>query len=67
MNRLDIARRIAQIKENRHDPETAHGLEDVLWHDILTYIAHESTDTLCALMAFDALSTRLILFPRWTA
>lgn len=62
----EIKKRINEIRERSGDDESAHGLEDKLYYDILVSIADGSTDDAQGI-AREAIKTQAIRFSRWCA
>ena len=68
MKLIEIANRVAAIREVVWDDEKAHGLEDDLHHDVLRAIAENTLEDVDATVAAKiALDTLLIDFGRWCA
>ena len=71
MTLAEVHKRVAEIKGLVGDPEAAHAEEDDLYCDVLKWLAHEhilTGDTrLAADIAFAALQTQQLKFPRWCA
>lgn len=65
MTTEDIRKRIAEIKDHIGDPETAHGLEDDLYYDVLEYISKGKSRI--AELARETLKSDDIDFERWCA
>ena len=68
MKLIEIANRVAAIREMAWDEDKAHGLEDALHRDVLLAIAEgtlEDADPVIAARA--VLDTLSIDFSRWTA
>lgn len=61
----EVRERVEEIKAIRGDDEAAHGREDELWEDVLSFIS--GTAGLPAVLAVEALKTRDIAFARWCA
>jgi hypothetical protein len=57
-----VRARIKDIESFANDPEKAHSLEDDLYIDVLMHLASKG----CKL-SHEALMSRRIDFPRWTA
>jgi len=57
---------VAVIEAERGDPETAHGLEDDLYLQLIQYIA-ETAPLPWSLLAQEALKSEALDFPRWCA
>jgi len=58
--------RVHQIRKNQGDVETAHGMEDYLWQEVLQTIADGTAEDPAAL-ARAALKTTELDFDRWYA
>lgn len=63
MNPQQIRARVAGIRDNTHDDESAHASEDELHQDVLAAIADGADNP--AALAREALATRGIDFARW--
>ena len=62
----EVTARVQEIRNYRDDAEMAHALEDSLYRDVLTAIAHH--DVACpSRLAKAALGTQRLKFCRWTA
>jgi hypothetical protein len=61
-----LCARVAAIRAERNDPESAHLLEDELWRDVLDLIANGKCPDARG-WATAALVTKGIEFPRWSA
>jgi hypothetical protein len=59
----EIRKRIASI--DCGDSGSAHYIEDLIWFDVLVYIAVNSTDENAQSLAYAALETRKLEFHRW--
>lgn len=55
---------VARIRDVADDAESAHGMEDALWVEVLRTIASGATERPSGL-ALAALATLEIDFPRW--
>ena len=66
MTPQEVRDRVDRIRDEKGDPELAHGAEDSLWADVLKAIAAgakgRSRD-----LATEALKTKDISFGRWCA
>jgi hypothetical protein len=62
----DVKERVKIIKMNAADPETAHGMEDCLYQDVLAAIRDGVCEdpVACCKAALEAIK---IPFPRWCA
>ncbi len=68
MDRETILKRIEAIRADAGDPESAHGMEDELWSDLLKEISTGAVQGKDAIeLATLALTTVEIIFPRWCA
>jgi hypothetical protein len=61
----DVKLQVQHIQEAKHDDESAHGMEDSLWEDVLKSIAHGAKNA--RELATEALKTKNIKFSRWYA
>ena len=65
MDVAEIEERIAQIEAIGYaDPEVGHSKEDQLWEDVLQAIA-DGPKGAAKELAYAALGTRELYFPRW--
>lgn len=70
MSEDEVLKRVEAIAAQEHasgvwDDETAHGMEDALWADVLRAIAAGDADA--PALARAALTTQEMNFSRWTA
>lgn len=62
-----IEDRVDAIAQEAHDPEAAHGDEDDLYEEVLTWIRDHSSDDAARRLAREALRTKELDFSRWCA
>jgi hypothetical protein len=62
----DVKAGVDRVKEASDDPEVAHGREDYLWRTVLQEIS-KIDKGICGALAYEALKTQDIDFPRWRA
>jgi hypothetical protein len=63
VTRLDVLRKVKAIEDAQRDHEMAHGLEDDLYRQVLSAIAHGAPNA--AELANAALYTQTLDFKRW--
>jgi hypothetical protein len=62
----EVQKRISEIRELKHDAESAHAFEDDLYADFVRWVSQAGT-TEQRHIAHLILETKLIDFPRWCA
>lgn len=66
MTHEEVARRVMEVYAERNDPESAHGLEDMLYEDFIVFVKEMAPGPFCS-MAAEILKVRDFDYPKWYA